>query len=165
MVSAKGVDSIDDPHGFFALGHVSRGFLAFGCDQELVRPFTDKPGSTLGTFGEGIAKALAEGNLFDHLDNGIGVSEAQLNPVGILQVIRPFSKHSMAKEMVAPQEMVSIPYQLHSWLARATASMLSLPQYEPKVAMVSYSGPPKRSDTCRPLYSVSTTRLQRTAHE
>jgi hypothetical protein len=54
----------------------------------------------------------------------------------------PCSKHSIAQAIVAPQAMVSTPYWLHNWLASATASRLSMPQYEPKVESVSYSGPP-----------------------
>ena len=40
----------------------------------------------------------------------------------------PFSKQSMAQAMVAPQEMVSMPYMLQSWLAWQMSPRSVFPQ-------------------------------------
>ena len=52
----------------------------------------------------------------------------------------PFSKHSMAKAMAVPAEIVSRPARLQMSLAMAMASGLLLPHLTPKLAAVSYSG-------------------------
>ena len=78
-------------------------------------------------------------------------------------VSRPFSKQSIAQATVAPVPIVSRPCSLQILLASEMAGRSSTPQYEPKTASVSYSGPPCRGSTGRPCHSVSTTRLQRTA--
>ena len=54
--------------------------------------------------------------------------------------MRPFSKHSMAKAMQAPAEMVSTPWRLQMSLAKMSESRLSLQRLLPNMAMVSYSG-------------------------
>jgi hypothetical protein len=48
----------------------------------------------------------------------------------------------MAQAMVAPQEMVSIPYMLASAEARARSLRSPTPHMVPKKVSVSYSGPP-----------------------
>ena len=53
--------------------------------------------------------------------------------------IRPFSKHSMANEIVVPAPIVSRPYSLHQWLAACSMSMLQVRFMVPKEATVSYS--------------------------
>ena len=79
-------------------------------------------------------------------------------------VTRPCSKHSIAQATVAPVPIVSRPCSLQILLASEIAGRSSTPQYDPKTAAVSYSGPPWRASTGRPCHSVSTARLQRTAH-
>ena len=83
------------------------------------------------------------------------------NPISF-SLSSPFSKHSIAQATVAPVPMVSSPWSLQILFASETASSSFTPQYEPKVAMVSYSGPPNRFSIGRPAHSASTTRLQRT---
>ena len=49
---------------------------------------------------------------------------------------------SIAHAMVAPQEIVSIPYLLASAAARASSFRSPTPHIVPKNVSVSYSGPP-----------------------
>jgi hypothetical protein len=47
----------------------------------------------------------------DHLDHGLSVAEGQFQSVRVVWGRTPFSKHSIAKEMETPAEIVSIPVE------------------------------------------------------
>jgi len=53
-----------------------------------------------------------------------------------------FSKHSIAKAIIPPVEIVSRPYALQSSFAFVTILISLIPRLEPSIAIVSYSGPP-----------------------
>ena len=59
----------------------------------------------------------------------------------VSSVVRiPFSKHSIANEIVQPAPIVSRPYSLQTWLAWIRKSRSLIRFIVPNDAMVSYSG-------------------------
>jgi hypothetical protein len=69
-----------------------------------------------------------------------GLPQVRSRPSVSSFVRTPCSKHSIAKEIVAPVEMVSRPYSLHQWLIAIIASTSLEPVMRPKAPIVSYSG-------------------------
>jgi len=74
----------------------------------------------------------------------------------------PFSKHSMAKAMATPAEMLSRTCWPQIWWNWAMTLRSPMPQKEPLAAIVSYSGPPLLVGHAH--LGTSTSRLQATAH-
>ncbi len=88
-------------------------------------------------------------------------TRASPSPQGTRSGMSPFSEASMRAATATPTEIVSSPYALQSWLARAMARRSETRHREPRAARVSYSGPPYSGRTSLPKNSVRTTRLQR----
>ena len=71
-----------------------------------------------GTQSQNLSKTLAGGNLAGHFNHCLGVAKGQFDAAGVLGGdFAGFKATPSAQAMVAPQEMVSMPYWLQSWLA------------------------------------------------